>query len=83
MVNRTTEPVSAYTLIQTALGHHQAGRLAQAEALYRQALQTEPDHPDALHPLRALARQAGKLAAAAELISRAINAKPTRRAGVP
>ena len=43
--------------IQRALLHHQAGRLAEAEVLYRQALTEAPGHPDALHLLGALACQ--------------------------
>ena len=34
--------------IQVAIGHHQAGRLAEAEAIYRQVLAQFPDHADAL-----------------------------------
>ena len=34
---------------QTALAHHQAGRLAEAEALYRQILSVQPGHADALY----------------------------------
>ncbi|RMD71231.1 MAG: tetratricopeptide repeat protein, partial [Gammaproteobacteria bacterium] len=40
--------------IQIALQHHRAGRLAQAEAIYRQILQQNPRHPQALHPLGTL-----------------------------
>src|SRR5262245_37239060 len=32
--------------IQAGLEHHQAGRLSQAEALYRQVLRAEPANPD-------------------------------------
>ena len=46
--------------IQVALEHHQAGRLPQAEAIYRQILQTAPNHPDALHYLGAIAYHQGK-----------------------
>ncbi len=64
--------------IQTALAHHQAGRLAQAEAIYRQILQTEPNHPDALHFLGVIALHAGKNEIAAELIGKAIRVSPSR-----
>jgi predicted O-linked N-acetylglucosamine transferase (SPINDLY family) len=57
---------------QTALEHHQAGRLPEAEALYRQILQLEPNHADALHFLGVLAYQVGQNAAAVELINQAI-----------
>ena len=38
---------------QLALQHHQAGRLAEAEAIYRQILAVEPRHADVLHNLAA------------------------------
>src|SRR5665811_1873097 len=56
--------------IQTALKHHQAGRLPQAEAIYRQILQAAPNHPDALHLLGVLAHQTENDGMAVELISK-------------
>jgi protein O-GlcNAc transferase len=44
-------------LVGAGLKHHQAGRLAEAEACYRQALAVEPDHADALHLLGVIAYQ--------------------------
>ena len=58
--------------MQAAVEHHQAGRLPQAEAIYRQILQVVPNHPDALHLLGLIAHQAGKSEIAVELISKAI-----------
>ncbi len=77
MANRSTGSVSTFNLIQAALGHHQAGRLGQAEAIYRQILQVDPNQPDALHLSGAIARQLGNRQAAADFISRAIKAKPS------
>ena len=37
--------------LQAALAHHQAGRLAEAEDLYRQILAVAPNHADAQHLL--------------------------------
>lgn len=71
----TTPEVAGQTvsqLIQVALRHHQAGRLPQAEALYRQVLQQQPSHPDALHLLGMLLHQAGNSEVAVALINRAI-----------
>jgi tetratricopeptide (TPR) repeat protein/SAM-dependent methyltransferase len=56
--------------------HHQAGRLPQAEAIYRRILQVDPDHPDALHFLGLIARQVGNAEAAIELIGKALALKP-------
>ncbi|MGD0387897.1 MAG: tetratricopeptide repeat-containing glycosyltransferase family protein [Tepidisphaeraceae bacterium] len=55
-----------------AVQHHQAGRLGEAEQLYRQVLAQQPDHADALHLSGVLAIQAGRLDAAVEFIRRAI-----------
>lgn len=67
---------SLQELLQTGLGHHQAGRLPQAEAVYRQILQMAPDHPDALYLSGLIAHDAGRNEAAVELISRAIRINP-------
>ena len=63
--------------IQAAREHHQAGRLLQAEAIYRQILQGAPNHPDALHLLGVIAHQTGKNELAVELISKAISVNPS------
>ena len=63
--------------IQTAREHHQAGRLLQAEAIYRQILQAAPNHPDALHLSGVIAHQTGKNELAVELISKAISVNPS------
>ena len=63
--------------IQAALVHHQAGRLPQAEAIYRQILQVAPNSPDALHFLGVIAYQMGKNEVAVELISKAISVNPS------
>ncbi|NQU57367.1 MAG: tetratricopeptide repeat protein [Rhodospirillales bacterium] len=56
--------------------HHTAGRLAQAEKIYQQILQADPDQPDALHLLGLVAHQMGKYDSAVELISKAITHRP-------
>ena len=63
-------------LLQTGFEHHRAGRLREAEAIYRTILQQQPRHPDALHLLGVMAHQIGKNDAAVELIEDAIKANP-------
>jgi predicted O-linked N-acetylglucosamine transferase (SPINDLY family) len=62
--------------LRSAVGHHQAGRLAEAERLYRQILSEHPECADALHLLGVLAGQAGYAIQAIELIERAIAFNP-------
>ncbi|MGD0140956.1 MAG: tetratricopeptide repeat protein [Tepidisphaeraceae bacterium] len=57
---------------ESGVSHHQAGRFAEAERIYRQVLVQQPDHADALHLLGVLAVQAGRLDAAVDFIRRAI-----------
>ena len=54
------------------MGHHQAGRLNEAERLYLQILKIDPGHADALHLLGVLAHQVGRNDLAVDLIGRAI-----------
>jgi tetratricopeptide (TPR) repeat protein len=58
--------------LETAVDHHRAGRLPEAEALYRAILETDPNQPDALHMLGALALQSDRAADAIGLIRQAI-----------
>src|SRR5256885_3490841 len=69
-------PAAIAQSLDAARAHHYAGRLAEAEALYRQVLATEPEQPDALHLLGMIAYQVGRPAAALELIDRALRARP-------
>lgn len=64
--------VSVSQAISQGMQLHQAGQLAQAEQLYRQALSVEPDNAHALHLLGTLALQIGQYESAVELIHRAI-----------
>jgi tetratricopeptide (TPR) repeat protein len=59
-------------LLADALNHHQAGRLPDAERLYRQILAVDPRHPDGLHLLGVLAHQTGHHEAAVATIQQAI-----------
>jgi protein O-GlcNAc transferase len=62
--------------IQIALGHHQAGRVWEAEKIYREILAQQPNNVEALHLFGVLAGQIGRSDAAVELIRRAIQLKP-------
>lgn len=59
-------------MLGIALGHHQAGRLPEAEQIYRQILAIDARQPDSLHLLGMIAYQAGRLDAAVDMIRRAI-----------
>jgi len=54
----------------------QAGRLVEAEALYRQVLAVQPDHALALHHLGVIAHQSGRDDLAVEWIRRALVLAP-------
>ncbi|HUA55744.1 MAG TPA: tetratricopeptide repeat-containing glycosyltransferase family protein [Candidatus Sulfotelmatobacter sp.] len=59
-----------------ALDHHRAGRLAAAEAIYRQILAAQPNHVGALNFLGMLAHQVDRLDVAREMLSKAISLSP-------
>jgi tetratricopeptide (TPR) repeat protein len=61
-----------------ALAHHGAGRLAQAEQLYRRILDARPEHAEALHYLGVVALQTGRADEAVSLIRRASSLQPGR-----
>jgi predicted O-linked N-acetylglucosamine transferase (SPINDLY family) len=63
-------------LLAAGLRHHQAGQLQQAEQAYRQILQADPHHSDALHLLGLVAFQVGKHDVAINLIRQAIGTRP-------
>lgn len=75
----TTPPDPAKDLrqtLQSAVQHLQAGRLDQAEGLYRQVLEEDPNQPLALHSLALIAYQRQHYEDAAEFVSQAICADP-------
>ena len=59
-------------MLGDALQHHQAGRAAEAERIYRQILAIDPRHADSLHLLGMIAFQGGRHDIAARMIREAI-----------
>jgi protein O-GlcNAc transferase len=59
-----------------AIDYHKAGNLTQAELLYRQILQENPQDAEALHGLGAVAYQTGAYDRALESIQKAIHLSP-------
>lgn len=62
--------------LELALQYHQLGHLPQAEQIYRQILTQQPNNPDALNLLGALAAQVGQNSIAEDLIRRSIALQP-------
>jgi tetratricopeptide (TPR) repeat protein len=63
-------------LIFSGMEHHRAGRLDEAEKLYRRVLVGKPNHSDALHLLGVIYGQRGQPQLAVDFISRAIRVRP-------
>lgn len=63
-------------LLASALTHHRAGRLPEAEALYLRVLAKKPRQPDALHLLGVLLHQSGRVEEGIAAIRRAIAIRP-------
>jgi SAM-dependent methyltransferase/Tfp pilus assembly protein PilF len=59
-------------MFDLAVEHHRAGRLPEAERLYREILAREPDHADSLNSFGILAHQCGRSDLALDLIGNAI-----------
>ncbi len=66
--------VDVTATIEKAAQHHQAGRLEQAEALYKIVTKNHPDHSSALHSLGMIACQRGQYRLAAEFVAKAVAA---------
>lgn len=69
-------PTPQQNLLNLAIQHHKAGRLADAKSLYETILQAEPNHVRALYMLGILALHVGQPVHSAKLISTAIQIKP-------
>src|SRR5262245_17888119 len=69
---RQDERAAGNYLFSLAVQHHQAGRLPQAEQLYRTVLAAEPNHIGALRYLGVLALQSSRPALAVDAIGSAL-----------
>ncbi|HEV3136536.1 MAG TPA: tetratricopeptide repeat protein, partial [Pirellulales bacterium] len=67
-------------VFQAGRDFHNSGKLQEAEQHYRQVLQADPRHADAMHALGVLACQVGKHQAGVQLISSAIRVNGSQAA---
>src|SRR5260370_41093557 len=72
--NKPTRLVKLAADLQSALTHHQAGRLEEAESLYCKLLDAVPGYPRVLHLLGVVKTRRGQPEAGVELIGRALPA---------
>ena len=68
------------TAMNEAIEHHRAGRLPQAEQIYRRILEAHPNNGHALYLLASIAHQAGKYDVAIDLLGKAIESDPKQAA---
>ncbi|HEX8521280.1 MAG TPA: tetratricopeptide repeat protein [Tepidisphaeraceae bacterium] len=67
---------SVAQMLDRGLQLHMAGKVTEAEPVYRRALELEPQNPAALHLLGVAASQMGRKEEAIQFISRAIEINP-------
>ena len=73
---KNAEKLSAEDCLKIAWEHHQAGRLLEAENLYRQILAAQPESANVLCLLGIAVRQQGKVAEAIDFYEQAIVQNP-------
>jgi Tfp pilus assembly protein PilF len=76
MTTNAPQPAALEAALQQALAHHRAGRLSEAERLYRGILQARPDHPGISNNLGLALKDQGKLQEAAATFQRVLALKP-------
>ena len=64
-------------LLQAAVTHHRAGRLREAEPIYRRVLAAQPRNIDALYLLGLVTQATRRFAESADLFQRAVHEQPT------
>ena len=72
---------SAGNLLGKAMLRHQEGRLAEADTLYRQSLELEPDNPQALRLCGILARERSDFSTSIKLLRQAAAVAPADQIG--
>ena len=75
-MSRQTAAVDCTNMLRDAIALHQAGRLTEAEPLYRDVLAAAPENFDALHLLGVLAHQQGRHTEAVALMGAALAQRP-------
>jgi tetratricopeptide (TPR) repeat protein/2-polyprenyl-3-methyl-5-hydroxy-6-metoxy-1,4-benzoquinol methylase len=73
---RPDDAPSIERALKAGMQHHDAGRLAEAEASYHEVLRAVPGHPDALALLGDVAHRSGRLADAISRLREAIGQRP-------
>src|SRR5215213_4100976 len=74
---RRKRPAQVEQLLQSAIRHHEAGRLLEADAAYRRIIELDPRNIDALHFRGFLLFQRGEHSSAVDLIGRSLALNPS------
>lgn len=69
-------PTQRLQVLQAAVAHHKAGRLAEAEAGYSEILERQPTDSTALHHLSLIAMDRGEIDEALRLVGLALESDP-------
>jgi protein O-GlcNAc transferase len=72
----TPNDVTVAQAVQMGMAHQQAGRLDDAERIYRQVLSREPNHAKVVRLMGILEHQRGRLDSAVEMLRKAIEIEP-------
>ncbi len=80
MADQDSRQVPISEAMRMAIDHHQAGRLREAEIVYRAVLQSEPEHAGASYNLGLIALQSGRPREAVPVLRAALQADPNNAA---
>lgn len=75
-VQRMHESQKVRALLERAIQYHQLEQLAKAQAMYKQILEINPNHPDSLHLLGLIEHQTGNNEEAVNYINMAVHNDP-------